>query len=299
MFDTLDKCSPTGLGGGGPAPVTDSSTLHLAEGGFGAGVGAGSGAGSGVATAGGGPFTPSASIIKDLFGGVQAIVMKCMHCNRASCRFEHFVELTVGFPRRFTPITDIVAVVVPRLPVRCRARRCPLHSSLLVRSLGLLLTCCVFTCACVFGLALGCYRRVMGKMVTVKVPEGFERVQGDLNKNREGSPYIALCVSRAPGKVPISEIAILTQPNDAKVLARTVGVCKGGGIAHNLHSALPPTSTLPPPHHHHHPIPFVAGGPAYSRGLRKASSKLERGWEQPWGKGVAILPPRRHLQPHH
>jgi hypothetical protein len=59
--------------------------------------------------------------------------------------------------------------------------------------------------------------RVLGKMVTVKVPEGFERVQGDLNKNREGSPYIALCVSRAPGKSPISDITVLTQPTDAKV----------------------------------------------------------------------------------
>lgn len=109
LFDTLDKCSPVETGA-----AVDS--LSLPSGAQGAGVGAGAregGAGAGSAS-GAFPAPTSASIIKDLFGGTQAIVMKCMHCNRSSCRFEPFVELTVGFPRRFTPITDIIAVVVPR-----------------------------------------------------------------------------------------------------------------------------------------------------------------------------------------
>ena len=62
--------------------------------------------------------------------------------------------------------------------------------------------------------------RVMGKSVTLKVPDGFERVQMDLNKNRDGSPYIAMCVSRRPSKQPITDVLVIAQPKEEK--ARTV-----------------------------------------------------------------------------
>ena len=59
----------------------------------------------------------------------------------------------------------------------------------------------------------------LGHAVRVDVPFGFERIEGDLNHNRSGAPYIALCVQRDASKAPITDITVVTQAHDAAVCA--------------------------------------------------------------------------------
>ena len=124
LFDVLDKhrfVAPSAVAPSGAMSVSSSTAStgsHVVH--TGAGASAGAIAGAGASSDADTP--PQMSVIKELFGGTQATVMRCVTCSHSTCRVDSFVELNVGFPRRFTPITDIIAIVVPRCveyPVLC------------------------------------------------------------------------------------------------------------------------------------------------------------------------------------
>lgn len=53
-------------------------------------------------------------------------------------------------------------------------------------------------------------------MVQVRVPKGYERIEGDLNHDRANAPHLALCVRRDPAslKLPITDVMILHQEHN-------------------------------------------------------------------------------------
>lgn len=56
----------------------------------------------------------ASSVVQRLFGGRQATVRTCMTCQQSTWTMEACVDFNLPFRRRYTPVTDITAVVVPR-----------------------------------------------------------------------------------------------------------------------------------------------------------------------------------------
>lgn len=156
-------------------------------------------------------------LVEDVFGGETSTVLRCAECSHVSAKSELMFQLDLNLARRFTPITDITAVIVPRVLGSMPVIKTPAGYQRLDtdlnknrRGLAPYIFLCVqrgTTSAAPPITDVVLITAEHGKAVAT--PAGYDRLDVDLNQGGEGTPHhVYLCFARETGGSPVTDIRV-------------------------------------------------------------------------------------------